>query len=146
MTKIQICFAIYFKKDFLGREFHSQSKFMRSWIKINTNTIIHNLFLYFNNFLVLRKSGLHLKRDANQFWFGEKFRYASHKDADLFLYWEKIRSTSYKNANLFLYWEKFKSTSYKDAYLLLHWEKFRSTSYKDADLFCFKKKIQIYIL
>ena len=110
MTKIQICFVICFtknEKDFLRREFHSQSKFMQSWIKINTNTTIHNLFLYFNNLYILRKSYLHLKKDANQFWFEKnldlqlikmqisfclrKLRSTFKEDVDLFLYWEKLR-------------------------------------------------------
>ena len=47
-----------FKKDFLRRKLHSWSKFMQSWIKINTNIAIHNLFLYFNNLHVSRESYL----------------------------------------------------------------------------------------
>ena len=123
--------------------------------KINTNTIIHNIFLYFNNLHVLRKSYLHLKKDANQFWFEKnldmhlikmqisfcmrKLKSTSKEDVYLFLYWGKFRSTYYQDANLFLYWEKFRSTSYKDVDLFLYWEKFRSTFNNDADLFCFKK-------
>ena len=57
MKKIQICFIIL-KKDFLRRKLCSLSKIMQSGIKINTNTVKHNLFLYFNNWHVLRKSDL----------------------------------------------------------------------------------------
>ena len=105
------------KKKKLIIEFHSKSKFMQSWIKINTNTIIHNLFLYFNNLHVLRKSNLHLKKNANQFWFEKtldlhlikmqisfclrKLKSIFKEDVDLFLYWEKLRSTSYRDADLF---------------------------------------------
>ena len=126
---------------------------MQSWIKINTNTIIHNLFLYFNNLHVLRKSDLHLKKDVNQFWFKNnldlhlikmrisfclrKLIYTSKEDVDLFLYWEKLRSTSYKDADLFLYWEKFKSTSYKDVDLFC----FKKNNCSHANLLTFKKKI-----
>ena len=60
------------KKIFLRREFHSEYEFMQSWIKTNTNIVVHDLFLLFKN--------LH----GTLIW--EKFRYASHKDADLFLF------------------------------------------------------------
>ena len=42
---------------------------MQSWIKTNTNIVVHDLFLYFNNLHVLKKSDLYLKKDTNQFWF-----------------------------------------------------------------------------
>ena len=115
---------------------------MQSWIKINTNTIIYNLFFYFINLHVLRKSDLHLMKDANQFWF--------EKNLDLHLIkmqisfcLRKLRSTFKEDVDLFLYWEKLRSTSYKDVdilfFIFLYWEKLRSTSYKNVDLFCFKK-------
>ena len=111
---------------------------MQSWIKINTNTVIHNLFLYFINLHVLRKSDLHLKKDVNQFWF-EKILDLHLIKMQISFCLRKLRSTSKEDVNLFLYWEKLRSTSYQDADLFLYWEKFRSTSYKDADLLFFKK-------
>ena len=73
-------------------------------IKTKTNTIMHNLFLYFKNLHVLKiqiyiygryKSVLikkfksASKEDANLFYFEEKFRSASKEDADPFYFEEK---------------------------------------------------------
>ena len=52
------------EKDFFEKEFHSQYEFMQSWIKTNTNIVVHDLFLYFNNLHVLKKSDLYLKKDT----------------------------------------------------------------------------------
>ena len=96
--------------------------------ELNTNTIIRSLFLYFNNLHVLRKLDLHLKKDANQFWF--------EKNLDLHLIKMQISFCL----------RKLRSTSKEDVDLFLYLEKLRSTSYKDADLFFILRKIQIYIL
>ena len=42
------------KKIFLRKEFHSQYEFMQSWINTNTNIVVHDPFLYFNNLHVLK--------------------------------------------------------------------------------------------
>ena len=108
---------------------------MQSWIKINTNTVIHHLFLYFNNLHVLRKSD----------W--EKFRSTSHKDADLFLFKKNSDLHLKKDANQFCIEKKFRSTSYKDAdlFCLKKQKKIRSTSYKDTDQFFLKKNLDLHL-
>ena len=111
------------KKIFLRKEFHSQYEFMQSWIKTNTNIVVHDLFLLFNN--------LH----GTLIW--EKFRSASHKDANLFLF--------EKNSNLHL--RKMQICFCIEKNSDLHLEKMQICFYveKNPDIHLEKMQISFYV-
>ena len=118
------------KKIFLRREFHSEYEFMQSWIKTNTNIVVHDLFLYFNNLHILKKLDLYLKKKCKKILIWEKFRYASHKDADLFLFEKnsdlhlrKMQIYFCIEKNLDLHLEKMQIYFYVDKNPDLHLEK-----------------------
>ena len=114
------------KMIFLRKEFHSQYEFMQSWIKTNTNIVVHDLFLLFKNLY------------GTLIW--EKFRYASHKDADLFLF-EKNSDLHLRKIQICFCIEKNSDLHLEKMQICFYvWEKSRSTSKIDVDLFYFNIK------